>query len=100
MVSPQDYKELSEYSGSICVCVVSWRLFWKKIDAVTAGSLAEKILLSGLFKTEKFSGAPESISCIWLLFITPRSATRISISNYLGCSDPVISALPLLKDVK
>lgn len=61
----------------------------------------EKILLSVSQKTLKtLLGLKRVEVCIWLLFITPRTATRISILNYLGCSDPIISAPPLLEDVK
>lgn len=85
-----------------CACVVSSRLFWNKIRLSQTGiALPEEILLSVLFNPlQSLLGLKRVYLCIWLLFITPRSATRISILNYLGCGDPVISALPLLKDVK
>lgn len=76
-------------------------LEWNQIESNHIIALPEKILLSVLCKTLKSLLGPKGVYlCIWLLFITPRTATRISILNYLGCRDLVISALPLLKVVK
>lgn len=76
-------------------------LEWNQIESNHIIALPEKILLSVLCKTLKSLLGPKGVYLfIWLLFITPRTATRISILNYLGCRDLVISALPLLKVVK
>lgn len=95
-------------SVSLLVCVLwgegcSSGFFWNKIrlSQTMAQLYQRKFYFSVLFKPLKsLLGLKRVYLCIWLLFITPRSATRISILNYLGCRDPVISALPLLKDVK